>query len=147
MVMSWARSILIISKKAWTFPARHYYYKSSFSKINRKPNSSKTEGRKGHTGPLGQPWGEELPCRFLSRPGGSQHYAFTKITHTQSFPNTSSEQPLGGIWAAVSWAAVLNLPQIKLNLTLTLSICFNCQTILFWGKYSRNTSTHGEVEF
>ena len=44
----------------------------AFPKINRKLNSSKIEGRKGHTGPLGQPWGEELPCRFLSRPGGSQ---------------------------------------------------------------------------
>ena len=71
MVVSWARAILSISKKAWTFPARPYYYISLFPKINRKPNNSKTEGRKGHTGPPGQPRGEELPCRFLSRPGGS----------------------------------------------------------------------------
>ena len=68
MVVSWARAILSISKKAWTFPARPYYYILSFPKINRKPNNSKTEGRKGHTGPPGQPRGEELPCRFLSRP-------------------------------------------------------------------------------
>ena len=39
-----------------------------FPKINRKPNNSKTEGGKGHTGPPGQPQGEELLCRFLSRP-------------------------------------------------------------------------------
>ena len=92
MVVSWARAIVSISKKAWTFPARPYYYILSFQKINRKPNNSKTEGRKGHTGPPGQPrgeglpcrfpsWpvtlspgqprGEELPCRFLSRPGSS----------------------------------------------------------------------------
>ena len=66
MVVSWARAILSISKKAWTFPARPYYYILSLPKINRKPNNSKTEGRKGYTGPLGQLWGEELPCRFLS---------------------------------------------------------------------------------
>ena len=68
MVVSWARAIMSISKKAWTFPARPYYYILFFLKINRKPNKSKTEGRKGHTGPLGQPRGEELPCRFLSHP-------------------------------------------------------------------------------
>ena len=67
MVVSWARAILSISKKPWTFPARPYYCILSFPKINRKPNNSKAEGRKGHTGPLGQPRGEELPCRFLSR--------------------------------------------------------------------------------
>ena len=71
MVVSWARAILSISKKAWTFPVRPYYYILSFPKINRKPNNSKTEGRKGHTRPLGQPRGEELPCRFLSHPCGS----------------------------------------------------------------------------
>ena len=68
MVVSWARAIVSISKKAWTFPARPYYYILSFQKINRKPNNSKTEGRKGHTGPPGQPRGEGLPCRFPSRP-------------------------------------------------------------------------------
>ena len=68
MVVSWARAILSISKKSWTFPARPYYYKLSFLKISRKPNNSKTEGRKGHTWPLGQPRGEELPCRFLPCP-------------------------------------------------------------------------------
>ena len=60
-----------ISKKAWIFSVRPYYYILFFLKINTKPNNSKTEGRKGHTGPLGQPRGEELPCRFLSHPGGS----------------------------------------------------------------------------
>ena len=71
MVVSWARAIMNISKKTWTSPTRPYYYILFFLKINTKPNNSKTEGRKGHTGPLGQPWGEELTCRFLSRPGGS----------------------------------------------------------------------------
>ena len=94
MVVSWARTILSISKKAWTFPSRPYYYILSFPKINRKPNNNKTVGRKGHTGPRdslegesclagsflipaapeGTYWApgaapceEELPCRFLSR--------------------------------------------------------------------------------
>ena len=98
MVVSWARTILSISKKAWTFPSRPYYYILSFPKINRKPNNNKTVGRKGHTGPRdslegesclagsflipaapeGTYWApgaapceEELPCRFLSRPGSS----------------------------------------------------------------------------
>ena len=81
-----------ISKKAWTFPARPYYYILSFPKINRKPNNSKTEGERDIPGPrddlegkrclagsslvpLGTyrapgaaPCAEELPCRFLSRP-------------------------------------------------------------------------------
>ena len=68
MVVSWARAILSLSKKAWTFPARPYYYILSFLKINGMPNNSKIEGRKGHAGPPGQPRGEELPWRFLSRP-------------------------------------------------------------------------------
>ena len=51
-----------ISKKVWTFPARPYYYILLFPKINREPNNSKTEGRKGHTGPPGQPRGEGLPA-------------------------------------------------------------------------------------
>ena len=72
MVMPWARAILSISKKAWSFPVRPYYYILSFPKINRNPNNSKAEGRKGHTGPMGQPRGEELPFRFLSRPSGSR---------------------------------------------------------------------------
>ena len=70
MVVSWARAITSISKKAWTFPGRPYYY--IFPKINRKPQNSKTEGGKGHTGPPGQPGGEELLSSFLSQAGGSQ---------------------------------------------------------------------------
>ena len=71
MVVSWAREIMNISKKAWTFPVRPYYYILFFLKINTKPNNSKTEGRKGHTGPLGQPRGEELTCRFTDFTGFS----------------------------------------------------------------------------
>ena len=56
-----------ISKKAWTFPERPYYYKLSFPKINIKPNNSKTEGERDIPGP-GQPRGKGLPCRFLSHP-------------------------------------------------------------------------------
>ena len=69
MVISWARAIMSISKKGLDFSREAYYY--IFPKIDRKPNKSKTEGRNGHTGPPGQPRGEELPCRFLSCPGGS----------------------------------------------------------------------------
>ena len=49
--MSWARAIMSISKKVWTFPARLYYYILLFPKINRKLHNSNTEGRKGHNGP------------------------------------------------------------------------------------------------
>ena len=83
MIMSWARAIMSISKKAWTFPGRPYYY--IFPKINRKPNNSKTEGGEGHTGPPGQPRGGKaalqvpLSSRDLvtarARPGGSWQLA------------------------------------------------------------------------
>ena len=94
-----------ISKKAWTFPGRPYYY--IFPKINRKPKNSNTEGGKGHTGPRdnlegkscltgsflnpvapkGTYWApgaapceEELPCRFLSRPVTLSRFGRTPAT-------------------------------------------------------------------
>ena len=44
---------------------------------------------------------------------------FTKITHILTFSPASLEQFLRAISDAVSWAAVLILPQIKLNLHLS----------------------------
>ena len=41
---------------------------------------------------------------------------FTKITYILSLPLTSLEQFLRARWGAVSWASILILPQIKLNL-------------------------------
>ena len=41
---------------------------------------------------------------------------FTIITHILTFSPASLEQFLRAIWGAVSWAAILILPQIKLNL-------------------------------
>ena len=58
MVVSWARAILSISKKAWTFPARPYYYILSFPKITGKPNNRKKG--KGTDRPPGRPRGEAL---------------------------------------------------------------------------------------
>ena len=71
MVVSWARAIMSISKKGLDFSREALLLYIIFPKINRKPNNSKTEGRKGHTRPPGQPRGEELPCRSLSHPGSS----------------------------------------------------------------------------
>ena len=71
MVVSWARAITSISKKAWTFPTRPSYYIWSFPKINRKPKTVRQRKKETYRA-LGQPRGEELPCRFLSCPGGSR---------------------------------------------------------------------------
>ena len=49
-----------ISKKGLDFTREALLLYIIFPKINRKPTNSKTEGRKGHTGPPGQPRGEEL---------------------------------------------------------------------------------------
>ena len=40
----------------------------TFPRSSRKPSKSKTERERGYIGAPGQPRGEELPCRFLSRP-------------------------------------------------------------------------------
>ena len=44
------------------------------------------------------------------------HSPFIKITYILSLPLTSLEQFLRAILGAVSWGAMLILPQIKLNL-------------------------------
>ena len=63
-------------EQSWAFPKRLGLFQEGlitiYFKINIKPNNSKTERRKGHTGPPGQPRGEELPCRFISCPCGSR---------------------------------------------------------------------------
>ena len=95
-----------ISKKDLDFSREALLLYIIFPKINRKPTNSKTEGRKGHTGPPGQPRGEELladpflilaapegtywapgtapcekelPCRFLSQP-----VTLSRFGHTPS---------------------------------------------------------------
>ena len=69
MIVSWARAIMNEHfQKGLDFSREALLLYIIFPKINRKPNNSKTEGRKGHTGPPGQPRGEELPCRFFSLP-------------------------------------------------------------------------------
>ena len=40
--------------------------------ISKNESPKTVRRRKGHTGPPERPRGEELPCRFLSRPSGSQ---------------------------------------------------------------------------
>ena len=46
MVMSWARAIMSISKKVWTFPGRLYYYILYFQKLIESPTTvrQKEEG-------------------------------------------------------------------------------------------------------
>ena len=56
---------------------------------------------------------------------------FTKIIYIQSFPSISLEQFLRAIWGAVSQAAVLILPQIKLN--------FNSQVVYFFLSWQPHT--------
>ena len=81
MVVSWARAIMSISKMAWTFPARPYYYIFYFQNLIESPTTvrQKEEGtyrapgttsrgraalqlpfssrqlQRGHIAPLGQP--------------------------------------------------------------------------------------------
>ena len=50
------------------------------------------------------------------------------------FPPVSWEQFLRALWGAVSWAAVLILPQIKINLQLILCIFFKLTEELSWVK-------------
>ena len=95
-----------ISKKGLDFSREALLLYIIFPEINRKSNNSKTEGRKGHTGPPEQPRGEELladsflipaapegtywapgaapcekelPCRFLSHP-----VTLSRFGHTPS---------------------------------------------------------------
>ena len=55
-----------------------------------------------------------------------------KITSILPFPTTSLEQSLRAIWSAVSWAAVLILPQIQLNLQLSHCAFFFFKLKSFW---------------
>ena len=84
-----------ISKKAWTFPGRPYYYVLYFQKLIESSTTVRQKEERDTPGPPGQPRGEsglagsfldpaapegthwapgaapceeELPCRFLSRP-------------------------------------------------------------------------------
>ena len=103
MVMSWARAIMSISRKAWTFPARPYYYILYFQKLIESPTTVRQEERdipglwdnlKGKSclaesflipeapegtywAPRAAPCKEELPCRFLSRPVTLSHFRRT----------------------------------------------------------------------
>ena len=55
---------------------------------------------------------------------GCMYSPFTKITYILIFLPASLEQFLRAIWDAVSWAAVLILPQIKLNSLLSCCAFF-----------------------
>ena len=63
-----------ISKKGLDFSREALLLYIIFPKINRKSNNSKTEGRKGQSGPPEQPRGEELladPFLILAAPEGT----------------------------------------------------------------------------
>ena len=51
MVMSLARAITSISKKAWTFLARPYYYISYFQKLIESPTTVRQKEERGIPGP------------------------------------------------------------------------------------------------
>ena len=70
------------------------------------------------------------------------HSPFTKITYILTFPPASLEQFLRAIWDAVSQAAVLILPQIKLNSQLSRCAFFLSPHCL-WGCRLLIVSSHG----
>ena len=86
-------------QKGFNFPREALLLYIIFPKINRKPNNSKTERRKGHTGPPGQPRGEELPCRFLFHPmtlsrTGRSRWLLTQPTQYSCLENPHGQRSL-----------------------------------------------------
>ena len=57
-----------ISKKAWTFPGRSYYYILYFQNLIESPTTVRQKEKRDIPGPRDNLEGEELPCRFLSPP-------------------------------------------------------------------------------
>ena len=53
MVVSWARAIMSISKKAWTFPGRHCYYILYFQKLIESPTTVRQKEERDIPGPRG----------------------------------------------------------------------------------------------
>ena len=51
MVVSWARAIMSISKKAWTFPGRPYYYILYFQKLIESPTTVRQKEERDIPGP------------------------------------------------------------------------------------------------
>ena len=51
VVMSWARAIMSISKKAWTFPRRPYYYILYCQKLIESPKTVKQKEERNIPGP------------------------------------------------------------------------------------------------
>ena len=51
MVVSWARAIMTISKKAWTFPGRPYYYILYFQKLIENPTTVREKEERDIPGP------------------------------------------------------------------------------------------------
>ena len=51
MVVSWARAIMSISKKAWTFPGRSYYYILYFQKLTESPTTVRQREERDIQGP------------------------------------------------------------------------------------------------
>ena len=51
MVVSWARAIMSISKKAWTFPGRPYYYVLYFQKLIESSTTVRQKEERDTPGP------------------------------------------------------------------------------------------------
>ena len=119
MVVSWARAIMSISKKAWTFPGRPYYYILYFQKLIESPTTVRQKEERGIPGPQGNlegkscladsflipvapegtywapgaaPSEEELPCRFLSLPVTLSRFARTQRLPTAIIKKSTNNQ-------------------------------------------------------
>ena len=119
MVVSWARAIMSISKKAWTFPGRPYYYILYFQKLIESPTAVRQKEERDMPGPRdslqgkscpadcflipeapkGTYWApgtalceEELPCRFLSLP-----VTLSRFGRIPAAPDTLSLSPRGSL--------------------------------------------------
>ena len=51
MIVSWARAVMSISKKAWTFPGRAYYYILYFQKLIESPTTVRPKEERDKPGP------------------------------------------------------------------------------------------------
>ena len=77
MVVSWARAIMSISKKAWTFPGRHCYYILYLQKLIESPTTVRQKEERDIPGPRDNLEGKSCladsflvrwPCHSLCAP-------------------------------------------------------------------------------
>ena len=134
MVMSWARTSMSISKKAWTFPGRPYYYILYFQNLIESPTRVRQKEERDIMGPRENLEGEELPCRFLSRLGGSRG----DILGPQGIPvwgRAALQVPLSSRDLVMVWAHPGNSWQsiFKIVLFMVFFLFESCEFLhIFW---------------